>query len=174
MDRKGSSLVFEFEEEGASRGGLEPGAMVIGRVVVADRCMKPAHRYVQIVVLGVLQQHALKIDTEIVELVGFKDDLAEELEAFREVRSYEQIYLPNCEGTWEASVSLALGGIVDVVVAVKGDVAETPYAQEGLVHVHSLRLGRLSLRPSFRLRGWSGLGRRRAGGCGRCFCQCRF
>src|SRR6266566_6061377 len=170
MDRKGASLVFELEEEGASRGSLEPGAVVIGRVVVADRGVIPAYRYVQIVVLGVLQQHTLNIHTEIVELVGFKDDLAEELEAFREVRSDEQIYLANGEGTREASVSLALGRIVDVVVPVKGDITVSPYAQERPVQVHSLRLDRLSLRLSFRLRGWSGLRRRRDRGCGGRLC----
>src|SRR6267378_3734391 len=171
MDGKRSSLVFEVEQEGASRGRLEPGAVVIGRVVVADRGVIPPYRNVQIVVLGVLQLHAFKIHAEIIELVGFKDDLAEKLETFREVRSDEQIYLPNGEGTREASISLALGGVVDVVVAVKGDVAESPYAQEGPVQVHSLRLGRLTLRLRVRLTWRSGLGRRLLGGLGRYFYQ---
>src|ERR1700731_3841295 len=87
MDWKRSSLVFEVEQEGASRRGLEPGAVMVGRVVVADRGVIPPYRNVQIVVLGVLQLHALKIHAEIVELIGFKDDFAEELEAFREFRS---------------------------------------------------------------------------------------
>src|SRR4029077_18515474 len=51
MDRKGSSLVFEVEQEGASRRSLEPGAVVIRRFLVADRGVIPPYRYVQKVVL---------------------------------------------------------------------------------------------------------------------------
>src|SRR5260370_23737821 len=47
MDRKGSPLVFEVEDEGASRGGLEPSAVVIRCVVVADRGVIPAYRSIQ-------------------------------------------------------------------------------------------------------------------------------
>src|SRR5260370_7116560 len=67
MDGKGSSLVFEVEEERASRGGLEPGAMGIPRVVVADRVVIPASLYFHIFVLRELQRHPSNIHPPFVQ-----------------------------------------------------------------------------------------------------------
>src|SRR2546429_5340591 len=101
MNRQNSSAVLELKEKGAARRCLKPSAMVIGRVVVADRGMISADSKSEIITVGILKNHAFDIHTEGIIFTTrfaenivrstFKDDFAEELEFFRDVRSDEKV-----------------------------------------------------------------------------------
>src|SRR2546430_1853197 len=165
MNRQNSSAVLELKEKGAARRCLEPSAMVIGGVVVADRGMISANSELEKITVGVLNHHAFDIHTEgiifspcFAENVvwpTFKDNFAEELKFFRDVRSDEQVELAKAEG----------GRIVPLVIPVKGDIAETAHAQQCLAGIHPLRHGVVGLRLSFTDRRRTRLGGRRWKAC---------
>src|SRR5256884_4039787 len=90
MNRQNSSAVLELKEKGAPRRCLKPSAMVIGRVVVADRGMISANGELKIITVGILKNHAFDIHTEGIIFTPcfaknvvrptFKDNLTEKLE----------------------------------------------------------------------------------------------
>src|ERR1700694_1014926 len=149
MNRQNSSAVLELKEKGAARRCLKPSAMVIGRVVVADRGMIPADRKLEIITAGILKNHAFDIHTEgiifstcFAENVvrsTFKDNFTKELEFFRDVRGDEKVELAKAEG----------GRIMPLAIPVKCDIAETAHAQQCLAGIHSLGDRAVRLQLSF-------------------------
>src|ERR1700674_3002993 len=109
------------------------------------------------------EQHAFDVHAKRIVPSRFENNLTEELELFRDVRGDKEIDLPETER----------GCVAFQVAPVKRDITESPYAQEGLVEVHSFRHGMFSLRLRFRLTGRSGLGRRWHRDCGRGLRQSR-
>src|SRR5205807_783434 len=64
VDGQRTSLVFEVKKEGPAGGRLEPGAVVIGGVVVADRGMVSAYGEIDIVAGRIFEEHARHIHTD--------------------------------------------------------------------------------------------------------------
>src|SRR2546429_4542412 len=109
------------------------------------------------------EQQALDIHAKGIVPPRFENYLTENLEPFRDVRGDKEVDLPEAER----------GCVTFQVASVKGDVTESPYAQERLVEVHSFREGMFSLRLRLRLTGRSGLGGRWLGDCSRGLRQSR-
>src|SRR5882762_7870719 len=163
MNRQNSSAVLELKEKGAARRCLKPSAMVIGRVVVADRGMISADSKSEVITVGILKNQAFDIHTEGIIFTTcfaenvvrptFKDDFAEELEFFRDVRSDEKVELAKAEG----------GRIMPLAIPVERDIAESPHAQQCLANIHSLRHCVVRLQLSFtygRRTRWDGCRRK--------------
>src|ERR1700687_4059966 len=167
VNRQNSSAVLELKEKRAARRCLKPRAMVIGRVVVADRCMISADSKLEIITAGILKNPAFDIHTEgiifstrFAENVvrsTFKDNFTKELEFFRDVRSDEKVELAKAEGS----------RIMPLAIPVKRDIAESSHAQQCLANIHSLlhRVVRLQLSFTYgRRTRWAGCRRKAYGG----------
>src|SRR6202171_5846340 len=149
VNGQNSSAVLELKQERSSRSRLKPSAVVIGRVVIANRGMEPAGRHIQVIVVGILDKITFDIYAESVDLTSsysvnvvrssFEDNLTEEFEFFRDIRRDEQVELSQGEG----------GRVAFSGVTVKSDIAEAPEAQESLAKGHSLRHRAFCLLLSF-------------------------
>src|SRR6516164_4162079 len=101
MNRKNSAAVLELEQERPGSGGLHPGAVMIGSVVIADAGVAAANRESQVVVQRILQQVPFDIHAEIilrahrdsvyVVRTSLEDDFAKESKLLGYVRSHEEV-----------------------------------------------------------------------------------
>src|SRR5437868_14878708 len=100
MDGKDSAAIFELEQQWPSRGCLEPRAVMVGRVVEADRGMIPPRSQIKVIVIRVLHEIALHVHAKlvppstrhVVEVVRsrLEHNLAQELEFLGNIRCHEK------------------------------------------------------------------------------------
>lgn len=64
VDGKNSPVVLEVKQERPACGCLQPGAVMIRSVVVADRSVSTTCGYIQKIVEGILEKIALEVDAE--------------------------------------------------------------------------------------------------------------
>src|SRR2546429_9538532 len=103
MNRQNSSAVLELKEKGAPRRCLKPSAMVIGRVVVADRSMISADGKLEIITAGILKNQAFDIHTEgIIFSTCFAENVVRSAfkDNFTEERSEERRVGKECRSRW--------------------------------------------------------------------------
>src|SRR5579859_2614705 len=96
-------MIFKVEQKRTPRRGLQPGAVVIRGVVIADRRMSSTRRNVEIVVVRELKEVSLDVDAEAVRLPdhlpvnvrwpGFEHNFAQELEFVGYIRGHKKIEL---------------------------------------------------------------------------------
>src|SRR5579864_1505923 len=90
MDGQDSALIFKGKQQRTSGRGLQPGAVVVRGVVVADGGVVATGREAEVVVVGIREQVTFYVDAEgvgsasglAVDVVGpgFEDNFAKELE----------------------------------------------------------------------------------------------
>ena len=96
--RDDAAAILEIEHGRTAHGGLEPGAVMIRGVVVADRRVVAADVHVEVIVQVHLEQQAFDLDAEVVFLAaGLDHGLAEHAHLFGKLRGDEDVKLTERE-----------------------------------------------------------------------------
>src|SRR5437660_8472035 len=99
VDRQDASVVFKVEEEWASQSGLHQGAVMIGGVIKAHRCVITAELKVEVVINGIDKLHAFEIDAEFIgSRTGFNYRFCKKRGFIGQAGAYEKVELPQGEG----------------------------------------------------------------------------
>src|SRR3974390_839902 len=133
VDRKNATAIFEFEKKWPAGCRLEPGAVMVSSVVVANCGVIAAGGNVQEVARGILEKEALDVHAKDIVGASFENDFREPSPLLRNIRSDEQVELSQGE---RCGVSL-------MVVPMECDVAESSDLHQSFARVHVARLGQV-------------------------------
>ena len=93
VDRQDAALILERKQHRPPHCRLEPGAVMVGRVVVAQVGMKAADDQFEMVVREILQLKAFDFEGHLVEFVGFDHHFCQHTQRVPKAAGYEQIEL---------------------------------------------------------------------------------